>query len=254
LAANPAPYLNPVVEVVLAGRATGRLVASAEVTSDRRGKADACLLTVANAKGELGRSVKRGDPLRISWGYAEESLTEIFRGVMREVGAGDPLAIRGIDFNTVLNARRVTVTYEDETASGVIKALMAGMGLDLDIKACDVLIDRLPLFDRTLREGIDAVGDFVRRTSGEEFGDYIREGLFHWGMKNASQIAVHAFRTGSDIIRLQPTADGLTLLETLVVPVRHSEVVTIDGERSFVVKAEYIWQDGGRTKLWCEPC
>ena len=45
---------------------------------------------------------------------------------------------------------------------------------------------------------------------------------------------------------------GVEFLETLVTPVRHSEIIEVEGERQFVVKVEYIWQEGGRTKVWYE--
>lgn len=249
-----APYLNPVAEVVLSGYAVARLVASIEVVSDRRRAADTCLLTIADGKGELRRLVKRGDPLRISWGYAGESLTEIFRGVVREADASGPLVIRGIDFNAILNARRVTMTYDDETASGIVKALLAGTGLGAEIEDCETVIDRLPLFNRTLREGIEAVTDIVRRETGELFGDFIREGIFHWGRKKIDGKPVHEFRSGIDIIGLEKSPDGFTILRTMVVPVRHSEVVTVDDARFYVMRADYAWRNGGRTTLWCEVC
>jgi len=254
MAAKPAAFLNPVVEVGLAGRAVGRIVALLEVSSDRRGPADACLLRVTDPKGELGRSLMRGYPLRIAWGYAGESLTEIFRGVVRETDACDPLTIRGIDYNAVLNAKRVTMTFEDETATGLVRALLAGTGLGLEVEECDVVIDRLPLFNRTLREAIESVTNIIRRESGEQFGNYIREGTFHWGKKRIEGKPVHDFRSGVNVIGLEKSPDGLTILRTLVVPVRHSDVVTIDNDRFFVLSVEYAWRNGGRTTLWCEPC
>ena len=254
MAARLAPYLNPVIDVVLAGRQVGRLVARLGVSSDLCGKADTCVLLVADGKGELERAVKRSDPLVVRWGYAGDDLTEIFRGVVREAGLSDPLVIRGIDHNAILNARRVTMTFEDETASGVVRALLAGTGLGLAIEECDLEIDRLPLFNRTLREGIEAVTEFVRLQTGEEFGDYIREGVFHWGRKRVDGEPVHAFRSGVDIISLERSPDGLTILRTIVVPVRHSEVVTIDGDRFIILRADYTWRGGGRTTLACETC
>ena len=86
MAATPFPYLNPVIDVTLAGMAVGPLTIRFSVTSDLRGKADTCVLMVADSGGELERTVKRGDPLVIRWGYSGGKMTEIFRGVVREVG------------------------------------------------------------------------------------------------------------------------------------------------------------------------
>ena len=244
-------FLNPVLEALIKGQPVGRFVSRLAVNSDRRSPADTGVVILAGADG---KTIARGDSLRVRWGYAGSDLTEIFRGFVREVGVTGQVVVRGIDYGAILNARRVTVTFEDETATGIAKALLAGTGLGLELEECDVVIDRLPLFDQTIREGLEAVKEFLLRETGEEFGDYIREGTFHWGRKDLAQSPVHEFRSGIDVISFEPTPDGLKLLETMVVPVRHSEVVTIDGDRFFVLKADYLWDSGGRTRLWCEPC
>ena len=245
------PFLNPVLEVLIKGLSVGRSVSRLAVTSDRRSPADTCVLILA---GSGGQTIARGDSLRVRWGYAGSDLTEIFRGFVREIGVAGQVVVRGIDYGAILNSRRVTVTFEDETATGIVKALMAGTGLGLKLEGCDVVIERLPLFDRRIREGLEAVKDFLLRETGEEFGDYIREGTFHWERKDQQQTPIHEFQTGVDLISFEPTPDGLKLLETMVIPVRHSEVVTIEGDRFFVLKADYLWDSGGRTRLWCEPC
>ena len=245
-------HLSPVIDVTLAGTPVGRVVARFNVASSLPGKADTCVLELADYRRFFTGSVKRGDPLIIKWGYAEEGLTEIFRGVVRSVGMDDPVIIRGIDYNAILNSNRVQMTFEDETASGIIKAVMSGAGLGLVVEECELVIDRLPLFNRTLREAIDAVTEFVKRESGEQYFDYIREGVFHWGKKDSSGSSVEAFRMGVNIIRQDVSSDELSFLETLVTPVRHSEIIEVERERQFVVKVEYIWEGGGRTKIWHE--
>ena len=245
-------HLSPVIDVTLAGTPVGRVVARFNVASSLPGKADTCVLELADYRRFFTGSVKRGDPLIIKWGYAEEGLTEIFRGVVRSVGMDDPVIIRGIDYNAILNDKRIQMTFEDETASGIVKAVLAGAGLGLDVEECELVIDRLPLFNRTLREAIDAVTEFVKRESGEQYFDYIREGVFHWGKKDSSGSSVEAFRMGVNIIRQDVSSDELSFLETLVTPVRHSEIIEVERERQFVVKVEYIWEGGGRTKIWHE--
>ena len=242
----------PVVDVTLAGTPVGRIVSGFNVTSSLEEKADTCVLELADYRRLITGSVKRGDALLIKWGYAGEELSEIFRGVVRSVGVDDPLIIRGIDYNTILNNRRVQMTFEDETASGMVKAVMAGAGLRLDIEECELVIDRLPLFNRTLRECIDSITQLVQQESGEACFDYIRDGIFHWGKKDYSGEVQQAFRLGVNIIRQEISADGLAFIETLVSPVKHSEIIEVEGERQFVVKVEYSWQEGGRSKIWYE--
>jgi len=248
-----------VIDVTLSGKAVAPLTARFGVTSDLRGQADTCVLMVADKANELEQTVERGDPLVIRWGYGGGELTEIFRGVVRRpapakagVGVDGQVVVLGVDYNTILNSRRVRVTFEDETASGVIRALTADTGLGLEVEECRLEIDRLPLFDQTLRQAIDAVTDLVRREAGEEYFDYIRGGVFHWRRKDYDQAPVQAFKTGVDIIRLERLGDGLSFLETLVTPVHHSEVVEVDGERCFVVKTAHLWESGGRTRIWFE--
>ena len=242
----------PVVDVTLAGTPVGRIVSGFNVTSSLEEKADTCVLELADYRRFITGSVKRGDPLLIKWGYAGEELTEIFRGVIRSVGMDDPVIIRGLDYNAILNSQRIQMTFEDETVAGIVKAVMAGAGLRLDIEECGVVIDRLPLFNRTLREAIDAVAETVWKDSGEACFDYIRDGIFHWGKKKISGEAQCVFRTGVNIIRQEICANGLGYLETLVSPVKHSEIIEVEAERQFVVKVEYLWQAGGRTRIWYE--
>jgi len=245
-------HLSPVIDVTLAGTPVGRVVARFGVASSLKEKADTCVLELADYRRFLTGSVKRGDPLIIKWGYTEEGLIEIFRGVVRSVGVDDPVIIRGIDYNTILNSNRIQMTFEDETASGIIRAVLADTGLGLDVEDCQLDIDRLPFFDRTVRECIDAVSELVWKETGEEFLDYIREGIFHWSKKKISGGVQCNFRMGVNIIRQEVSSDELSLLETLVTPVRHSEIIEVEGERQLVVKVEYKWEGGGRTKIWHE--
>ena len=242
----------PVIDVTLAGTPVGQIVSGFNVTSGLREKADTCVLKLADYGRFLTKLVKRGDSLLIKWGYAGEEQTEIFRGVIRSIGVDDPVVIRGIDYNTILNNKRIQMTFEDETASGIVKAVMASAGLELDIEDCDIVIDRLPLFNRTLREAVDAVSEIVKRESDEQYCDYIREGTFHWCTKKLDGEAQCAFRIGVNIIRQEVVSDGMGFIETPVSPVKHSEIIEVEGEREFVVKVEYLWQVGGRTRIWHE--
>ncbi len=245
-------HLSPVIDVTLAGTPVGAIVARFGIASSLLEKADTCVLELADYRRFITGSVKRGDPLIIKWGYAGEELVEIFRGAVRSVGKDDPVIIRGIDYNAILNNNRVQMTFEDETASGIIRAVMSGTGLGLKVEDCQLEIDRLPFFDRTVRECIDAVSELVWKETGEEFLDYIREGIFHWSKKKKSGGAQCSFRMGVNIIRQDVSSDKLSFLETLVTPVRHSEIIEVESARQFVVKVEYMWEGGGRTKIWHE--
>jgi len=240
------------IDVTLGGAQVATIVARFCVTSSLLEKADTVVLELADYSRIITGSVKRGDSVVIKWGYVGEELVEIFRGVVRSIGMDDPVVIRGIDYNAILNNKRIQKTFEEETVSGIIRAVMAETGFGLQIEECAVEIDRLPLFNRTLRESLDTITEIVKTESGDQFYDYIREGIFHWGKKDISSEAQCAFRMGFNIIRQEVCPDGLEFIETLVVPVRHSDIIEVEGERLFVVKVEYLWEGGGRTRIWYE--
>jgi hypothetical protein len=245
-------HTSPMIDVTLAGTPVTPIVAGFNVTSSLLEKAETVVLELADYRRILTGSVNRGDPLVIKWGYVGQELVEIFRGVVRSIGVDDPVVIRGIDYNTILNSKRVQKTFEDETASGIARAVIADTGLGMEVDECAVVIMRLPLFNQTLRESLDTITEIVKTESGEQYYDYIREGIFHWGKKEISGEAQCAFRLGYNIIRQEVCPDGVEFLETLVTPVRHSEIIEVEGERKFVVKVEYIWEAGGRTRIWYE--
>ena len=181
-------------------------------------------------------------------------MKEIFRGVVLDSNHSNPLEIRGIDFNTVLNANRVLQTYQDETISGLMRAILSGTGLELEIEDCEMVVDRLPFFNRTLRECIDSLTTIANRETGEEHFDYIRDGVFHWGKKDLEQSPTVFFTTGVNIINFQLREDGLSELLSMISPIQHSQVIQIDGVNYFVEKVEYSWNSGGRTRIGVHPC
>jgi len=243
-------YYQPVLSLKIKGEEYASFVHEMGVKSDLCGKADTCVVVLS----KQGLEINRGDALQIKWGYAGGDLTEIFRGVVRDTSESDPLTVLGINYNTILNQQKLTQTFQNETASGIIKAVLSGTGLELEIEECDLEIERLPFSYGTLRECLDTVTAIVKRESGEEYFDYIREGVFHWGKKNLTQSPGFAFSTGVNIISFEKREEGLSELFTLLTPVRHSQIVTIDGENYFVEKVNYLWLRGGRSRLWVHPC
>ena len=161
----------------------------------------------------------------------------------------DPLMIRGIDYNTVLNAIKILMTYQDDTVSGIMKAIIGNTGLALEIEDCEAVIDRIPFFNRTVRECVDSFTEIANRETGEEHFDYIREGVFHWGQKDLGQEPAAVFSTGVNIIDFQLNEEGLSELFTMISPVQHSQVIQINGVNYFVEKVEYTWKNGGRTRM-----
>ncbi|MBC8204967.1 MAG: hypothetical protein H8E87_05600, partial [FCB group bacterium] len=234
-------FYKPVINVVSGGIDYSLSIAEFSVLSDLQGKADTCRISLEDHDRTRGEAISQGDSLSISWGYEGNVLTEIFRGVVLDNNHSDPLEIRGIDYNTVLNAMKIKQTYQDDTVSGIMKSVLNSIGLELDIEDCEVVIDRIPFFNRSIRECIDSLTSISNRETGEEYFDYIREGIFHWGKKDLSQSPSAIFTTGVNIIDLQLNENGLSELFTMISPVLHSQVIKINGESYFAEKVEYNW-------------
>jgi len=126
---------------------------------------------------------------------------------------------------------------------------MIWSGLELEIEDCEVEIDRIPFFNCNLRECVDSLTAIANRETGEEYLDYIRDGVFHWGKMDFQQEPLAVFTTGANIIDFQLNEDGLSELLTMISPVQHCQLIQIDGTDHFVEKVEYIWKNGGRTRL-----
>ena len=249
-------FFKPVINVLVNGADYSLVTAEFTVYSDLRGKADTCRITLEDHEGTRGEVIAKGDSLALKWGYEGGALAEIFQGVVLDSNHSDPLIIRGIDYNTILNATRILQTYQDDNVGGLMKALLngIGLGLGLDIEECEVIVDRIPFFNRTIRECIDSLTAIANRETGDEHFDYIRAGVFHWGKKDLEQAPVAVFTTGVNIIDFQLNEDGLSELLTMISPVQHSQVIQIDGANYFVEKVEYTWYNGGRTRMGVHPC
>ena len=251
---TPPNFFKPVINVLVNGVDYSLFIAEFSVLSDLHGKADTCRITLEDHEGTRGEVIAKGDSLVIKWGYEGGGLTEIFRGVVLDSNHSDPLIIRGIDYHTILNAEKILQTYQDDNVSGIMKAVLKGSGMELNIEDCEAVIDRIPFFNRTVRECIDSLTAIADRETGDEYFDYIREGVFHWGQKDLGQEPAAVFTTGVNIIDFQLNEEGLSELFTMISPVQHSEVIQINDVNYFVEKMEYIWHDGGRTRMGVHLC
>jgi len=246
---------RPRISVQIDGRDYAPSVQSFIVSADLREPAVTVELAVEDLLKTKGSQIRRGMPLKILWGYSSDAMIELFLGVVRDVdGSRNPLTIKGIDYNTILAAKRITATYQDESAEGNIRAVLADTGLTVDAAESGVIIDRLPLFNVTLREAVDTVTAMVRKQTGEAWFDFIRDGVLHWGPPDYDQQPVFSFQTGVDVLAFRKSSAGLSTLDTMLVPVRIADVVTVDDQRHFAYIAIYRWRDGGRTTLGLERC
>ena len=249
MAENIPNFFKPVINVLVNGVDYSLLTAEFSVLSDLWGKADTYRIALEDHDGTRGETIAKGDSLALKWGYEGNELAEIFRGVILDSNHSDPLEIRGIDYNTILNAKKILQTYQDDTISGIMKAVLNDSGLELDIEECEVVIDRIPFFNRTIRECIDSLTVIANRETGEDYFDYIRDGMLHWGRKDFELAPAAVFTTGINIIDFQLNEDGLSELLTMISPIQHSRIIQIDSEDYFIEKVEYTWCNGGRTRM-----
>ena len=249
MAENIPNFFKPIINLRINDSDFSLSLAEFSVNSDLRGKADTCRIMLEDHAGALSEAIAKGNPLIINWGYEGNLLTEIFRGVVLDNNHAVPLEIRGIDYNAILNAVKIKQTYQDDTIKGIMKAVLNGAGLELAIEDCNVVMDRIPFFNCTIRECVDSLTKIANRETGDEYFDYVRDGIFHWGRKDLNQSPSAVFETALNIIDFKLNENGLSELLTMIYPVRHSQVIQIDGENYFVEKAEYVWHNGGRTLL-----
>lgn len=246
---------RPRISVLIDGNEYAPSVQSFTVVADLREPAVTVELAIEDLLKTKGSRIRRGLSLKISWGYSAEAMIELFRGVVRDVdGARSPLQVNGIDYNTILSAKRITATFQDESARGTLQGIIADSGLKLHAEEPGIEIDRLPLFNVTLREAVDTVTAMVRRQTGESWYDYIRDGVLYWGQPDYNQQPVHAFQTGVDVLAFHKSEAGLATLTSLIVPVQTAQIVTVNGDSFHVIRTEYHWHDGGRTVLGLEVC
>ena len=111
MAENTQNFFKPVIKVLINGADHSLVTAEFTVNSSLRGKADSCRITLEDQDGLRGDSFVKGNALEILWGYEGGSLTRIFQGVVLDSNHSNPLEIRGIDYNTLLNAGRIKQTY-----------------------------------------------------------------------------------------------------------------------------------------------
>ena len=246
---NTPNFFKPIINLRINFLDFSLFVAEFSVDSGLRGKADTCQIQLEDQSGMRREVISKGDLISIAWGYEGGDLTEIFRGVVLDSNHNNPLLIRGVDYNTILNANKIIQTYQDDSVRGIMKAVMGNTGLQLEIEDCEMLIDRIPFFNCSIRECVDSLSTIAKRETGEEYFDYIRGNIFHWGRKDLSAEPSNVSTTGVNIIDFQLNETGLSELMTMISPVKHSQIIQIDGDNYFVENVEYNWKNGGRTRM-----
>lgn len=250
--------IHPLFEVEIAGRRIDPVVAAFQVFSQALNAADSGHLLLQDPEDDVVPELAVGQTVSIRWGYASDAaLMRLFHGVIRALAPrGLQTIVHVIDWQTILQARgrAITRTWDGATPQEIAGDLLAGSGLTLSARVPDITLGRFPVHGLTPKEALLQLIQRVRRETGAELRFHVREGALVLAEPDHAQAAVHAIETGVNLIDRRPGRLGLVEVETLVAPVQHSQVVTVDGERLHVEEAQYRWQGGGRLVLGVAPC
>lgn len=250
-------WTHPVYEVEVAGQRLDPAVVSFWVQTQGSG-ADSGRLVLSDPEAELAPTLARGQKVVIRWGYQDDpALTTIFEGLVRAVQPdGLQVALELIDYQAVLQApaRRITRTWEYVAPAELAGDLISGTGLSLTATVPGSQLDRFPVHNLTPKEALQQLCTWLSRETGEDHRFHVRAGALVLGPPDHGQVPAMSLESGVNLIDRRPGKLGMTLVETLVAPVLHSQVVTVDGVRFFVEEAFYRWSAGGRTMLQVVPC
>lgn len=252
---EPYPLANrsPIMAVSYKDLTIGDAVSEFEVTSFRRSSGDTAWLKIPLASGLDSEFFKRGAPVTIQWGLDSESnLQLIFEGVVREVieleGA---IRVELVDCMTLLHAKQITTTIEDENTEAIIRQLTSGLGLQYDLEASGLNLQKFPVFNRTVFEAITHLAERVKFELGKTMLFWVRNKTLFWQTAKVPGEPVAAFVTGINISNHGSSKrQGYSWLKTGIVPVLHTDTIEFDGTPVVVERIYYKWQRGGRSKIY----
>lgn len=228
-------YLGPAVRVELGGISLEDSVPFLEVNASRSEPAASCVLAISDPARELGGKLRIDDPVIIEWGYKGQELASIFDGLVRDVCRREQtLVVEALDRMKLLADKRLTITYQDETPTTIIRNMLAEAGIDdADLEEISEPLDRLPLNENTVVEAIQ----FLNRRTGLDHAFWFDpEGKFHWKPRDEEQDPAFSFKHGENVIRFDHRPGGVSVLETIGLPLWHSTVVEVTAADNAVIQ------------------
>ncbi|MDK9699965.1 MAG: hypothetical protein OEM52_07470 [bacterium] len=244
---------TPVTSVKYKDLEIGDAVSVFEVTSFRRGTGDTAWLRIPIATGFDGEFFERGAPVIIQWGLdSEENLLPIFDGVVREVKELDQaIRVELVDYMTLLHAKQITTTIEDENTEAIICQLTRGLGLQHDLEASGLELKKFPVFNRTVFEAMTHLAERVKFELGKTMLFWIRNRTLYWQSPKQPAEPVVSFVTGLNINnRGSSKLQGYSWLTTGIAPVLHGDTIEVDGDAVVAERVYYKWSRGCRSKIY----
>ncbi len=217
-------YLGPKTEVAI-GDLSLTSVARMSVWSSREPTSDTCETLLPDLPGDLVSQVEKDAPLVVRHGYKGYDLETIFTGTVVDVLPKKRLTVFGADAMRLLFETKLTITFQDETSTSIIRKMVGDLGVDVSqVTEIEDVLDRLPLYRNTVWQAVKMINDRM----GLPHDFFIDEtGAFRWEPRDLEQEPSFEFVYGRNILDCDLKVSGTSTLLTVGMPVRHSSVVTV---------------------------
>ena len=217
-------YLGPKTEVAI-GDLMLAAVAGMSVWSSREPTADTCEIVLPDLPGDLAKKVEKDAPLVMRHGYKGFDLETIFTGTIMDILPKKKLTVFGADAMRLLFETKLTITFQDETPTSIIRKMVGDLGIDVSqVSEIEDVLDRLPLYRNTVWQAVKMIND--RTGLAHDF--FIDEdGAFRWEPRDLEQEPSFEFVYGQNILDLDLKTLGQSTLLTVGMPVCHSTVVSV---------------------------
>jgi len=217
-------YLGPKTEVAI-GDLTLTSVAGMSAWSSREPTADTCEIVFPDLPGDLASKVEKDAPLVVRHGYKGFDLETIFTGTVMDILPKKRLTVFGADAMRLLFETKLTITFQDETSTSIIRKMVGDLGIDVSlVTEIEEVLDRLPLYRNTVWQAVKMIND----RTGLPHDFFIDEdAAFRWEPRDLDQEPSFEFVYGQNILDLDLKTLGQSTLLTIGMPVRHSTVVSV---------------------------
>ena len=217
-------YLGPKTEVAL-GDLILTAIAGMSIWSSREPTADTCEIVLPDLPGDLAKKITKDAPLVVRHGYKGYDLETIFTGAVVDVLPKKRLTVFGADAMRRLFETTLTMTYQDETPTSIIRKMVGDLGVDVSkVTEIEDVLDRLPLYRNTVWQAVKMINDRM----GLPHDFFIDEtGAFRWEPRDLEQEPSFEFVYGRNILDCDLKISGTSTLLTVGMPVRHSTVVSV---------------------------
>ena len=245
-------YLGPKTEVSI-GDLTLTAIAGMSVWTSREPTADTCEIVLPDLPGDLAKKVEKDAPLVVRHGYKGYDLETIFTGTVVDVLPKKNLTVFGADAMRRLFETTLTITFQDETPTSIIRKMVGDLGIDVSkITETEDVLDRLPLYRNTVWQAVKMINE--RLALGYDW--FIDEdGAFRFEARDTKQEPAFSFSYGVNVLDMDLRDSGRSTLLSVGMPVRHSSVVEVtdragDTSRFYVTGVKHFLSPGGGSRIF----